>query len=323
MKLFRKALAALALISISAAVLAEYPDRSVRWIVPFPAGGGTDVVSRLLAQPMGGALGQTFVVDNRPGAGTMIGAEAVANAKSDGYTIGTLDVSTVALNPSLYDQVRYNPATDFEYIGGTARFPFVLVVNLSVPVNDLQELIDLAKKMPGKLTYATPGLGGPNHLGMELFQQKAGVKLLHVPYRGDAPALQDLIGGQIDMYLVNTAASLPYISSGKVKAIAIAMKMRSDALPDVPTFSEAGVPEFEAYAWQGLAAPAGTPKPIVAQLSRELRSALADDGIKQRLADMGVEPFSLSPDEFTAHVQAQGKLWGEIIRKAGIRLSNN
>lgn len=322
MTLFKKALTALALISISAAALASYPDRPVRWIVPFPAGGGTDVVSRLLAQPMSKALGQTFVVDNRPGAGTMIGAEAIANAKPDGYTIGTIDVSTVALNPSLYDQVRYDPAADFDYVGGTARFPFVLIVNLSVPANNLKELIELAKKEPGKLTYATPGLGGPNHLGMELFQQEAGISLLHVPYGGDAPALQDLIGGQIDMYLVNTAASLPYIRSGKVRAIAIAMKMRSDALPDVPTFSEAGVADFEAYAWQGLTAPAGTPKTAINRLSSELRSALEDDDVKRQLADMGVEPFPLTPEEFTAHVKAQGKLWGDIIRKAGIRLSN-
>lgn len=321
MNLLKKALAALALVSLSTAVLADYPDKSVRWIVPFPAGGGTDVVTRLLAHPMGDVLGQSFVIDNKPGAGTMIGAEAVAKAAPDGYTIGTLDVSTLALNPSLYDNVRYDPSIDFEYIGGTARFPFVLVVNSSLPVNNLQELIDLAKKQPGKLTYATPGLGGPNHLGMELFQQKAGIELLHAPYKGDAPALQDLIGGQIDMYLVNTAASLPYINTGKVKAIALAMKTRSDALPNVPTFSEAGVAEFEAYAWQGLAAPAGTPKAVVDLLSAELRAALGKSDIQQRMADMGVEPFALSPEEFTAHVTAQGNQWGEIIRKAGIRLS--
>lgn len=320
MNLLKKALATLALAAISTAVLADYPDKSVRWVVPFPAGGGTDVVSRLLAHPIGGALGQPFVIDNKPGAGTMIGAEAVAKAAADGYTVGTLDVSTLALNPSLYDSVRYDPLTDFEYIGGTARFPFVLVVNPSLPANSLQELIDLAKKKPGKLTYASPGLGGPNHLGMELFQQQAGIELLHAPYKGDAPALQDLIGGQIDMYLVNTAASLPYINTSKVKAIAIAMKTRSDALPDVPTFSEAGVPDFEAYAWQGLAAPAGTPKAVVNRLSTELRAALGMSDIQQRMAEMGVEPFALTADEFTAHVRAQGQLWGEIIRKAGIRL---
>jgi tripartite-type tricarboxylate transporter receptor subunit TctC len=271
---------------------------------------------------MNKSFGQSFVIDNKPGAGTMIGAEAVANAKPDGYTIGTLDVSTVALNPGLYNNVRYDPATDFKYIGGTARFPFVLIVNLSVPADNLRELIDLAKKMPGKLTYATPGLGGPNHLGMELFQQKAGIKLLHVPYRGDAPALQDLIGKQIDMYLVNTAAGLPYINSGKVKAIATAMKMRNAALPDIPTFSEAGVPDFEAYAWQGLAAPAGTSEAMIDRLSSGLQSALEDEETKNKLAEMGVEPFPLTSDQFSAHVKEQGKLWGAIIRNAGIRLNN-
>ena len=322
MTLLKKTLAVLAFISISTVALADYPERSVRWIVPFPAGGGTDVVSRLLAQPMNKSFGQSFVIDNKPGAGTMIGAEAVANAKPDGYTIGTLDVSTVALNPGLYNNVRYDPATDFKYIGGTARFPFVLIVNLSVPADNLRELIDLAKKMPGKLTYATPGLGGPNHLGMELFQQKAGIKLLHVPYRGDAPALQDLIGKQIDMYLVNTAAGLPYINSGKVKAIAIAMKMRNAALPDIPTFSEAGVPDFEAYAWQGLAAPAGTSEAMIDRLSSGLQSALEDEETKHKLAEMGVEPFPLTSDQFSAHVKEHGKLWGAIIRNAGIRLNN-
>lgn len=322
MTLLKKTLAVLAFISISTVALADYPERPVRWIVPFPAGGGTDVVSRLLAQPMNKSFGQSFVIDNKPGAGTMIGAEAVANAKPDGYTIGTLDVSTVALNPGLYNNVRYDPATDFKYIGGTARFPFVLIVNLSVPADNLRELIDLAKKMPGKLTYATPGLGGPNHLGMELFQQKAGIKLLHVPYRGDAPALQDLIGKQIDMYLVNTAAGLPYINSGKVKAIAIAMKMRNAALPDIPTFSEAGVPDFEAYAWQGLAAPAGTSEAMIDRLSSGLQSALEDEETKHKLAEMGVEPFPLTSDQFSAHVKEQGKLWGAIIRNAGIRLNN-
>jgi tripartite-type tricarboxylate transporter receptor subunit TctC len=322
MTLLKKTLAVLAFISISTVALADYPERSVRWIVPFPAGGGTDVVSRLLAQPMNKSFGQSFVIDNKPGAGTMIGAEAVANAKPDGYTIGTLDVSTVALNPGLYNNVRYDPATDFKYIGGTARFPFVLIVNLSVPADNLRELIDLAKKMPGKLTYATPGLGGPNHLGMELFQQKAGIKLLHVPYRGDAPALQDLIGKQIDMYLVNTAAGLPYINSGKVKAIATAMKMRNAALPDIPTFSEAGVPDFEAYAWQGLAAPAGTSEAMIDRLSSGLQSALEDEETKNKLAEMGVEPFPLTSDQFSAHVKEQGKLWGAIIRNAGIRLNN-
>jgi len=322
MKTFKAVLAALMLWAGSATAMAAYPEQPVRWVVPFPAGGGTDIVSRLLSQTMGDRLGETIVVENRPGAGTMIGAEVIKRARADGYTVGTVDVSTVALNPSLYAEVRYDPLKDFRYIGGTTKFPFVLVVNLDVPAQNLRELIALANESPGKLTYATPGAGGPNHLGMELFQQSADVKLLHIPYRGDAPALQDLIGGQVDMYLVNTAASLPYIRSGKVRPIAIAMAERSKALPDVPTFAEAGLADFEAYAWQGLAAPAGTPDDVVARLSEELKRALAAPEVESRLFDLGVEAFPLSPDEFTSHVKAQGGQWGALIRKAGITLSS-
>lgn len=322
MRLLKKTVAGLMLMGCSLSAAAAYPDKAIRWVVPFPAGGGTDIVSRLLSQSMGDQIGGTFVVENRPGAGTMIGADVIARARPDGYTVGTVDVSTVALNPSLYSEVRYDPLKDFRYIGGTTKFPFVLVVNLDVPAQNLQELMELARKSPGKLTYATPGAGGPNHLGMELFQKDAGLQLLHIPYRGDAPALQDVIGGQVDMYLVNTAASLPYIQSGKVRPIAIAMVERSKALPDVPTFSEAGLQGFEAYAWQGLAAPADTPDDVVQRLSDELRAALSTSEVDRRLFDLGVEPFSLSPDEFAAHVKAQGEQWGAIIREAGISLES-
>lgn len=322
MRMVKVMLAGLMLCLGSTPVFAEYPEKPVRWVVPFPAGGGTDIVSRLLSQTMSEQLGESIVVENRPGAGTMIGAEAIKRARADGYTIGVVDVSTVALNPSLYSDVRYDPLKDFQYIGGTTKFPFVLVVNLDVPAKSLQELMALARQSPGKLTYATPGAGGPNHLGMELFQQQADLKLLHIPYRGDAPALQDVIGGQVDMYLVNTAASLPYIQSGKVRPIAIAMAERSKALPDVPTFSEAGLAGFEAYAWQGLAAPAGTPEFVIARLSEELKGALAHPDVEQRLFDLGVEGFPLSPDEFTSHVKLQGEQWGQIIRQAGVTLSN-
>lgn len=323
MKKLKSLLAAsLMVFGVSAGASAAYPDKAVRWVVPFPAGGGTDIVARLLTQTMGEQMGATFVVENKPGAGTMIGADVIARARPDGYTVGTVDVSTVALNPSLYSEVRYDALKDFRYIGGTTKFPFVLVVNLNVPAKNLQELMDLARQSPGKLTYATPGAGGPNHLGMELFQKTAGLKLLHIPYRGDAPALQDLMGGQVDMYLVNTAASLPYIQSDKVRPIAIAMTERSKALPDVPTFSEAGLPGFEAYAWQGLAAPADTPDEVVKRLSEALDAALATPEVTQRLFDLGVEPFKLSPEAFTEHVKTQGALWGQIIREAGITLES-
>jgi tripartite-type tricarboxylate transporter receptor subunit TctC len=191
-----------------------------------------------------------------------------------------------------------------------------------VPAQNLKELLALARAKPGELKYATPGAGGPNHLGMELFQRTAGVKLLHVPYRGDAPALQDLMGGQVDLYLVNTAASLPHIKAGKLRPIALSMAQRSAVLPDVPTFAEAGVPNFEAYAWQGLAAPAGLPADIVKRLNTELNKALASDEVKKKLAEMGVEPSPTTPEQFAKHVAAQAVQWGGVIRAAGIQLES-
>ncbi|RJF92393.1 Bug family tripartite tricarboxylate transporter substrate binding protein [Noviherbaspirillum saxi] len=295
--------------------------QTAKWIVPYPAGGGTDVVARLLAGPMGTALGQTMIIENKPGAGTMIGGETIARARPDGLTIGTVDTSTVALAQHLYPKMGYDPAKDFTYIGGTTRFPFVLVVHPSLPVNNLQELIAMARSKPGQLRYATPGLGGPNHLGMELFQRKANISLLHVPYKGDAPALQDLLGGQIDMYLVNTAASLPHIKSGKLRPIALSMARRSAVLPDVPTFAEAGVADFESYSWQGLVAPAGMPKEIVVRLNAELNKALALPEVIKKLSELGIEPSPTTPEEFTMHVRAQSALWEDVIRKAGIKLN--
>ncbi len=320
--LSRRALLTLAAgAALSTRTLAQpYPSQPPRWIVPYPAGGGTDVVARMLGDSMGRALGQTLVIDNKPGGGTMIAGDLLARAKPDGLTVGTVDTSTVALAQHLYKRVPYQPEKDFSYIGGTTRFPFVMVVRPTLKANTLAELIALARTEPGGLKYATPGAGGPNHLGMELFQRKAGIALLHVPYKGDAPALQDLLGGQIDMYLVNPAASLPYIKSGKLRPIALSMARRSAALPEVPTFAEAGLADFESYSWQGLAAPAGTPEPIVARLNAELNKALASDDIRKRLADLGIEPSPTTPAEFTAFVKAQSALWGEVIRAANIKL---
>lgn len=318
-------LATLSLLASPGVALAQtqdYPSRAIRWIVPFPAGGGTDVVARLLASSMSKTLGQTFVVENRPGAGTTIAGDAIARAAPDGYTFGTVDVSTVALAPHLYSKITYNAESSFSYIGGANVFPFVLVVRPELGVQNLQQLMDRARAEPEGMSYATPGAGGPNHLGMELFQRKTGLKLMHVPYRGDAPALQDLLGGQIDMYLVNTAASLPYIRSGQLLPIAVSMPERIAVLPDVPTFQEQGVADFEAYAWQGLAAPANTPAHAITALSDALAQALASEEVQQRFEDMGIVPFTLSPDAFTKHVLDQSAIWGGVIKDAGIKFEN-
>ncbi|UZG44384.1 Bug family tripartite tricarboxylate transporter substrate binding protein [Caldimonas thermodepolymerans] len=300
----------------------NYPNAPIRWIVPFPAGGGTDVVARMLAAEMSRSMGTPFVVENKPGAGTMIAGDALARSAPDGYTIGTVDVSTVALAPSLYAKVPYNPAKDLAYVGGTTVFPFVLVVGPHSQAKTLGELLEQARGKANGLSYATPGAGGPNHLGMELLQRKIGVKLLHVPYRGDAPALQDLLSGQVDMYLVNTAASLPHIQAGKLRPLAVSMAKRSGVLPNVPTFAEAGVPDFESYAWQGLAMPAGTPPAIVQRVNAELNKALASEAVQRKLAELGVEASPTTPQQFTQHVAQQAAQWGEVIRAAGIQLEN-
>lgn len=306
----------------AAVAQSPYPRQPMKWIVPFPAGGGTDVVARLLGQTMSNALGQPLVVDNRPGAGTMIGGESIARARADGYTFGTVDVSTVALAPNLYPRLPYKSQSDFAYIGGTTRFPFVLVVRTDFPAKNLSELITMAQSKPRELKYASPGAGGPNHLGMELLQRQLNVHMVHVPYRGDAPALQDLLGGQIDMYLVNTAASLPYLQSGKLRALGVAMRSRIQALPEVPTFKEAGLGDFESYAWQGLAAPAGTASEIVARLNSELNRALSAPEVLARLRDMGVEPMPMTPKDFALLVNEQTQLWGKVIREANVKLDS-
>lgn len=297
-----------------------YPTKPIKWIVPFPAGGGTDVIARLIAQQMSTKIGQPVVVDNRPGAGSMIGAQAIATAAPDGYTVGTVDMSTVAMNPSLYSNVPYNSLKDFTYIGGTNLFPYVLVVRSSLPVKNLQELIALAKKDPGKLTYGSGGAGGPNHLGAERLQRKVGIQLTHVPYKGDAPAIQDLLGGQIDMYIGNTVVTVPYISTGKLRAIAVGMNDRIPVLPDVPTFAEAGVKDYDSNSWQGLAAPANLPAPIAKKLTEALNAALASDEVNQKFRDMGVLPFRKTGAEFGHQVSDQLVMWREVIKSANIKL---
>ncbi|MEF7614043.1 tripartite tricarboxylate transporter substrate binding protein [Aquincola sp. MAHUQ-54] len=298
----------------------NYPAGPVRWVVPYAAGGGTDVIARTLAAPVALALGQTIVVDNKPGANTMLGAQEVSRAKPDGLTVGSADNATLALNQHLYAKLPYNPERDFEFVGGFARFPYALLVHPDVPARTLKELLELARKEPGKLSYGTPGTGGPNHVAMELLQQRTGTRFTHVPYRGAAPGLQDLMGGQIQFMLVDTASSQAYVKAGKLRALAVSYPKRLAAFPDVPTFAEAGVADFSAFSWQGLIAPAGTPKPLITRLNKELVQALSTEAVQRKLADLGVEPAPSSPEEFAALVREQAGLWGKVIRDAQIRL---
>lgn len=300
---------------------ADYPDKTITWVVPYPAGGGTDVVARTLANEMSKSLGQPIVIENKPGANTAIGASQVARARNDGYTIGSADNATLALNQHLFPQLSYSPVSDFDYVGGLARFPYVLVVNPSVPVNTVDELLALAKQKPGTLSYGSPGMGAPNHVAMALLQQRTGTAFLHVAYRGAAPVMQDLIAGQIQFALIDTASSIQYIQSKRVRPIAVSTEKRLASLPDVPTFAEAGVPDFVAFSWQGMIVPKTTPAPVIEKLNTALSAALATQSVKQALTAMGVEPAGSTPAQFRQFVGDQDKLWGKVIRDAKISLN--
>lgn len=299
---------------------AGYPDKSIEWVVPYPAGGGSDVVARTLAEPMGKALGQTIVVNNKPGAATNIGADYVARAKADGHVMLTADTATLAANPSLYAKLPYNAEKDFATVGLMARFPMILVVNPAVPAKTLAEFIAWAKKQPDGVNYATPGAGSPHHLATELFRERSGLKLAHVPYRGAAPAVQDVVGGQVSFMFVDTATGYPHIQSGKLRAIGVASPKRLSSFGTIPTLAEQGLKGFEAFAWQGLVVPAATPADAVAALNKAMVSALSTTAVKARFQTLGLEAIPSTPAQMAAYAKAERDKWGQVIRAANIRL---
>lgn len=312
----------LALLSAVAApaALAAYPDKPVEWVVPYPAGGGSDVVARTLAEAMGKSLGQTFVVNNKPGAATNIGADYVAKAKADGQTILTADTATLAANPWLYTKLSYKAEQDLAPVGLIARFPMLLVVNPSVPAKTYKEFLAWAARQDGGINYASPGAGSPHHLATELLREQAKLKLTHIPYRGAAPAVQDVIGGQVPFMFVDTAAGYPHIISGKLRAIAVASPARIKTFAEVPTFAEQGLAGFEAYAWQGLTVPAGTPAPVIATLNKALQEALNSTAVKARFQVLGLEALGGSPEQMRAYWKQELAKWGQVIKAANIKL---
>jgi tripartite-type tricarboxylate transporter receptor subunit TctC len=296
---------------------ADYPTRPVRIVVPSPPGGGTDIVARVLAQHFSKALGQPFVVENKPGAGNMIGIESVARAPADGYTL-LFVASTLALNSVLYKKVPYDPVRDFAPITIAATAPNVLIVNPALPAQTLAEFIALAKKKPGALSYGTPGIGTSPHLSMELLKSMTGIDIVHVPYRGTAAAVTDVIGGQIAATFANALTAKPQVDSGRVRALAVSGPRRIDAFPAVPPVAEAGVPGYEAMQWYGLAAPAGTPAAIIARLHAEAVKALQSDDMKEKLALDGAQPVGSSPAEFAALIRSELEKWTRVARDAQI-----
>ncbi|HEV8109270.1 MAG TPA: tripartite tricarboxylate transporter substrate binding protein [Burkholderiales bacterium] len=295
----------------------EYPTRPVKIVVPSPPGGGTDIVARVLAQHYSKALGQPFFVENKPGAGNMIGIEFVARSPGDGYTL-LLVASTLALNSVLYKKVPYDPVRDFAPITIAATAPNVLIVNTALPVRSLAEFIALAKSKPGVLSYGTPGIGTSPHLSMELLKSMAGIDLQHVPYRGTAAAVTDLIGGQIAATFANALTAKPQVDSGRVRALAVSGPKRIEALPAVPPVADAGVPGYEAMQWYGMAAPAGTPAPVIARLNAEAVKALQSDEMKEKLALDGAQPVGSTPAEFAALIRSELEKWTRVARAAEI-----
>src|SRR5262245_25288121 len=317
LRAFSRALVILALTAGPAAAQSDYPARPVRIVVPSPPGGGTDIIARVLAQYLSRTMGQQFFVENRPGAGNMIGIESVARAAPDGYTL-LFAPSTLALNSVLYRKVSYDPVRDFAPITIAATTANVLIVNTGLPVKSLGDLIALAKRQPGELTYGTPGIGTSPHMSMELFKSMAGIDLRHIPYRGTAPAVTDVISGQIAATFANALTAKPQVDAAKVRALAVSGPKRIAALPDIPPVAEAGVPGYAAVQWYALLAPAGTPAEIIPRLHAEATQALKTAEMQEKLAADGAEPVGSTPDELAALIRNELDKWNKVARAANI-----
>jgi tripartite-type tricarboxylate transporter receptor subunit TctC len=296
-----------------------YPTHSIRLIVPFPPGGATDIIARAVAQRWTETLGQSVVVENRPGAGGNIGSDVVAKATPDGYTLLMGTVGTHAINASLYTNMPYDHVKDFAPVILVAGVPNVMEVNPSVPAKTVQEFIAYAKANPGKLNFASSGSGTSIHLSGELFKVMTGVQMTHVPYKGSAPALTDLMGGQVQVMFDNLPPSLPHIKAGKLRPLAVTSATRAPALPDVPTVAESGVPGFEASSWFGVLAPAGTPRPIIDRLNGEVAKWLATPEAKERMLALGANAIGGSPEDFAAHIRAETAKWAKVVKESGAK----
>jgi tripartite-type tricarboxylate transporter receptor subunit TctC len=297
-----------------------WPSQPIRLIVPFPPAGGTDTVSRLLAERITSTAGWNFVIENRPGAGGNIGLDAVAKSKPDGYTFGMGQTSNLAINPALYPKMPYDPLKDLVPVALIAGQPLVLVVRAEAPYKNLGDLVAAAKARPGALSMASAGSGTVGHLAGELFGQQAGIKFLHVPYKGAAPAATDLMGGQVDFFLATPQSAIPLVKGAKLRALAVTSAKRLPALADVPTIDESGFKGFEANDWKALVAPAGTPPEIVRTLNAAAEKALAQPEMVSKMLAEGSVPMGGSPEHFVQFLQAEYARWGEAVRKAGVKL---
>jgi tripartite-type tricarboxylate transporter receptor subunit TctC len=305
---------------VHTAQAADYPTRPVTLVVAFPPGGASDVLSRILARKLEQILGQPFVIDNRPGAGGNVAADAVAHAAPDGYTLLNGNNSILATNAALYKKINFDPEADFAPIGLIGSQANILVVNPGLPVTSMAELIALAKASPGKLNFASSGHGLAAHLAGELFKTEAKIDLVHVPYKGAAPALQDVIAGHVQMMFATASSVVPHIRDGKVRALGVATLKRTTVLPEIPTIDELGIKGFDATTWHGLVVPARTPKDIVATLNRALVATLGDAAVKKSLGDLGVDIITGTPEDFAAYIKSEIPKWTAIIKASGAKL---
>jgi tripartite-type tricarboxylate transporter receptor subunit TctC len=302
---------------LSIANAQEWPSRPVRFILPFPPGGGTDILGRMIAERLSAGLGQPVVTENRGGAGGNVGAEAAAKSAPDGYTI-VLVAPSLAISPSLYSKINYDPVKDFAPISLVATVPNVMITQASMPAQ-LQEFIAGVRAKPGAFNFGSGGAGTSNHLAGELFNIVTGAKLVHIPYKGVNLAMQDVLAGNVHLVFIGIPAAAPHIKAGKLRALALVAPQRSSALPDLPTVAEAGLRDFEVTTWYGVLAPAGTPRSIVNRLNGELVKIMHAPELKERLAATGTEPLTSTPEEFADYIKREIAKWGEVVRKAGVK----
>ncbi len=298
----------------------SFPNKPIRWIVPYAAGGGSDFLARTIGQQLSTNIGQPIVVENKPGANTAIAAAETARSPHDGYTVMSADNGTLVFNPALYKNLSYNPTRDLAPVSLLGKFPMILVVGASAEYKDARDFLAKVKAAPGKVSYASAGAGSPHHLAMELLKERAGLRMVHIGYRGAAPALLDVVGGQVPAMMTDLAAGAAFLKAGKLRPLAVANATRLPQLPNVPTFAEVGLQGVEAAALVGMVAPAGTPPDVIAKLQTSVAAAIKQPEVNRKLVDFGVEPVGSTPEQFAALLRSETALWHKLIRDLNITL---
>jgi tripartite-type tricarboxylate transporter receptor subunit TctC len=304
----------------NAAIAQPFPSKPTKMIVPYPPGGSADILARAIGAKVGEGLGQPVVIDNRPGAGTIIGTEATAKSAPDGYTFMLGTVSSHAINPALNPKLPFDPVKDFTPLSLVASIPFAMIVHPSVPARSVQEFIALAKARPGQINYSSAGNGTSNHLAGELLKSMAGIDLVHVPYKGSAPALNDLVAGQVSLMFDLVLTAAPHIKSGAARGLAVTGAQRSPVLPSLPTVAESGLPGYEVSAWFGIFAPAGLPQPVAQRLNAEFVKVMREPDLKQRLAGLGADALTSTPEEFSSYLRSEIDKWAKVVKASGMKV---